>query len=386
MALSVAIPTLILNRIRGDLVCDSIRGLRFQIVKFYAAISSRCDCDYAPWASKVLVVHENQLKRFRATRFQHMSRIMLQHNALSCHLPRTLDGDVQMGTSVCAVGNHLQKPSPEWLSRDDRNGIFWSSGHEGIAVFAKLGVVAVMLAAGVWWKHDWRQSLAALANWHLKTGCQYLLKVCVSQLPYISCRVVVCVLFMMALLDWSYYACPRMLTLASACHVDSVELQWVVVLLWFEVSVRWHSLLKRWTPQRSLSGGAFLKHRRVWIIWIFLMLPLSSLAMLNMASKCIPDFLQVGEFWLQLVNLGIGVCQALMSSLVMPRIAGTFTPNKHFYFYTSIASILTGVCFPAACIVYFDYACLGRWTAWWDPCSWPKRWQFDMHDHRSEEF
>ena len=304
-----------------------------------------------------LALYENRLKRLLNTRFKQNSHILLQHNALSCHLPRALNEKIQPNTSVCAVGNQLQEPSPEWLSSYDRNGIFWSSGHEGSIILAKVGGMAVILAASVWSKHDWKEILAALTSWHRNPGCQYLLKVCASQLPYVSCRVVVSVLFVMTLVDWSFYICPGTLTLASACHIDSMDIQWAVVFLWFEVSVHWHFLLKRWTPQTSSSGGPLAQHPQVWVMWVVLMLPLSSLAMLNMTSMCVPDFLQIGELWLNLVNLGIGACQALMSSLVIPRLAGALTPSKHFYI--SVASVLTSVCFPAACVMYFDHACFG---------------------------
>ena len=208
---------------------------------------------------QLLVLHENRLKRLLNTRFKENSHILLQHNALSCHLPRTLNEDIQPNTSVCAVGNQLQQPSPEWLSSYDRNGIFWSSGHEGSIILAKVGGVAVILAASVRPKHDWKEILAALTSWHCNPGCRYLLKICASQLSYLSCRVVVCILFVMALVDWSFYACPRTLTLASACHIDSVDLQWAVMFLWFEVSIRWHLAVEEmdakdkliWWPPRT---------------------------------------------------------------------------------------------------------------------------------------
>ena len=354
---------------------------RLRKLEVLVAQGHRLEGDVFALASsvKVLVLHDNLLKRIFHTRFQNGSHIFSQHNALSCRLPSTLDGEVQPSTSVCAVGNQLQRPSPDWLLSYDSNGIFWSSGHEGSAILIKLGGVTMMLAASVRAKHDWRQNVAALTTWYHKPGCQYLLKVCASQLQHVSCRAVVCVLFIMALVDWTLYTCPRTLTLASACHVDgSAEMQWAVVLLWFEFSVRWHFLLGRWKSQASSSGGSLEQHRRMWVVWIILMFPLSSLAMLNMSSMCIPDFLQIGGFWLKLVNLVIGACQGLISNLVIPRLAGALTPVKHFY--TSAASILTAVCFPAACIVYFDHACFGQWTAWWGPCSWKKRQQFDLHD------
>ena len=68
----------------------------------------------------ILVLYENVIKRLLHTRFTNGSEILLQHNALSCHLPLQLSHAAHPNTTLCAVGNQLEQPSPEWLSSFDR--------------------------------------------------------------------------------------------------------------------------------------------------------------------------------------------------------------------------------------------------------------------------
>ena len=224
--------------------------------------------------------------------------------------------------------------------------------------------------------------LESAPDWCDPSGCQYLLKVCASQLPLVSCHILACVAFIMLLVDWRFYHCPRTLTLASACHVDSTGVQLVVGLLWIQVCMRWNFLLGTWTPSSVLTSSfhSSAQQWRIWIMWVALMLPLSSLAMLNMTSMCVPHFLQLESYWLELVKLGAGVFQGSINAMAIPWLAKRLTPSKHSY--TSIASTLTGACLPVWCIIYLDRACFGRWTAWWAPCAHQKRQQFNLRfDH-----
>ena len=317
---------------------------------------------------ETLALHGNMMKRLRHDRFTSNSSLFLQHNALSCHLPRRLADDVRPRVTLCAVGNQLQGPSQEWLSNFEQHGLFWSTGREGGMLVTKVMSAVIVFGATLSMQLGPKKILTATARLQSVSGCPSLANMCASQLPHLSLRGVLCVAILMPLMDWVYYKCPRTLTLASACRADSANTNLAVVLLWIQASGHCQ-LSPRWTHCATCRPTARCSAKSLthWAMWLAIVLPLSSLAVLNLASMCVPGFLYIDGLWLQLVNLGIGACQGLVNSILIPFLAERLTPNKHMF--TSTAAILTAVCLPFVCIIFFDHMCLGRWTEWWGACS-----------------
>ena len=194
------------------------------------------------WVTQVknLVLYDNTLKRLRHTCYANDSNLLLQHNALSCHLPLTIADHIHPKVTLCAVGNQLQKPSPPWLSSFEQNGVFWFSETESLRLVFRLTVAVLLFLAVLLSQLGWKKIGFAMAKLHVDRGrgCASLPDVCASQLSCLSCRTVLCFAILMALMDWTYFECPRLLTRGSACHRDSTRVHFAVVLLWSQV-VHW---------------------------------------------------------------------------------------------------------------------------------------------------
>ena len=335
---------------------------RAQKLETFVAQRQKLQGDIPAFGSTVqhLALYENTMKRLRHSCYTNDSYVLLQYNTLSCHLPFTLGNNASPRMTLCSIGNQLQEPSPPWVSRFERNGLFWSSGKEGQALLARVASAVVVFVVALLSQLGWRKILFAITRLQQDVGRPSLLNLCASQLPNLAYRGLLCVALLMVLMDWAYYDCPGTLTLASSCHKGSTHIHLLVVLLWGQLVTSWRLSL---TGPNSLATSAKTQVRSC-ALWPLIIWPLSLLAMLNMASMCVPGFL----------GLGIGTCQSLISMFVIPYLAEKLTPDK--YLFTNAATILTSVCFPMLCIMYFDHDCLGRWTAWWGPCSLRKRQNF----------
>ena len=316
-----------------------------------------------------LVVHGNMIQSLAHIRFKNQSSILLQHNALSCRLPDL--GDVRPTLSLCAVGNHFQHPDtdfPDWVSTFEQDGLFWSTGREGLMVcFRALSSGMVFLLA-VGLRLGWQRIARAVSRWHSRPGSQSLLRLCTVLLSCTSRRVVACIALLTALLDWDFYQCPRTLTLASACHIDSTHMHFAVVLLWGQL--HWQFMPNRWVMCVHQRRPAALVQKQAGVssvTWLVILLPLSSMAVLNVISKCVPGFLHIQGKWLNATNLLVGAAQGLISSTVIPHLAKRIAPDP--YYFTSLANLLVSVGLPTLCIVYLDHECLGHWPELWSPCS-----------------
>ena len=94
------------------------------------------------------------------------------------------------------------------------------------------------------------------------------------------------------------------------------------------------------------------------------------------------------EKWLEKRQEGLQISRRHFSKSFSPPKSWTkrvfFSPRGSAgvatlrYLFTNVATILTSVCFPILCIIYFDHDCLGKWIAWWDPCSLHRRKHFTV--------
>ena len=279
-----------------------------------------------------LLLYENMMKRLRHSCYKNDSYVLLQHNRLSCHLPLTNCNNGSPHITLCGAGNHLQGPSPPWVSDIERNGLFWSSGKEGQVLLVRVIFAILVFVVALLLRYGWKTIVFAISRLQQDLGRLSLLNYCTSQLPYLACRTVLCVALLMMLLDWTYYDCPRTLTLASTCHKDSTRMHLAVVLLWYQLPSRWRlsSLTRRTLPNTSTKTPR-RPPARLWrsgAMWVVVVWPLSSLAMLNMASQCVPGFLRVEGRWFKLLYMGIGACQSFISAIVIPYLAEKLTPNR----------------------------------------------------------
>ena len=165
--------------------------------------------------------------------------------------------------------------------------------------------------------------------------------------------------------DPGYYICPSSLERASFCLASSSWLQCAVIAAYLHLLLAARRLCcgHVGSEERCRRGSRGL----VWVIWIAVLLILSLLGCIVMATKSVPDFLSLPSSWLTILSLCVGACQALLIKFVIPQIS-TRLDKRNSGALESLASVCTTWVAPSLVTLYLDEACWGYWTRWWWPC------------------
>ena len=170
---------------------------------------------------------------------------------------------------------------------------------------------------------------------------------------------------------WDLYVCPQTLATLSAGSQSSALIRTLVFLWWCKLS--FHSLAvehltmedkkhkKKW-PAKILR-----KRMLLWSLWCVLTLVLSVLAISYQVAKSIPGSLQAGKMLSLGLKACIGATQGLVSSFLIPYLAGRMTWQKHAF--TTVSSLIMNCVIPVVVIIYLDTGCLGRWASFWKTCQ-----------------
>ena len=143
--------------------------------------------------------------------------ILLHDNLLSCCVPGC--GNTTASTSIIAIGNRLGHPKgefPAWVSKYERDPLFWDSGVEGLSLLRKISGAVLFLVLVLACKRNNARWLKAMSRWQTRPVAH--LRIASSLL--VSCLVkefLLAAVFLMCLLYWDLYACPETLAIASAC-------------------------------------------------------------------------------------------------------------------------------------------------------------------------
>ena len=324
-----------------------------------------------PGTLKVLSLHNNamkhilQLPRCKSTSG---SGFFLHHNDLSCRLGGDEEG-VNPNQSLCALGNQLQRPGkslPAWVSEfEQADSLFWAREGEGLLYWLRFSGGVALFGAAVRQTLGCSGSWQAIINWHAALGGgQGVLKTAMFLLDGLSRRVLESTLLVVLLLHWTFYSCPSTVALASACRRQSPWTKCFVVVLW----ARHYGQLPpgRW-EEVLMSANISRKSLAIWSLWILLTVPLGSLTFISMASRSVPNFLDLSGRCLKGIDAGVGAFQGILTAVILPALANRLAQDRHAY--TSVANLLHTFCFPGLWIIYFEHKCLGYWTAFWTPCK-----------------
>ena len=309
--------------------------------------------------------------------------IMIHNNQLSCAPPQC--GKQTVKISLSALGNELSRLKqgfPFWVSPMDRDRLFWTTHTEGVELLVKVIVASTFLALAVAPKRHG----CKLWKWHSQPG--HHAKLAFQCYSLFSCFVrgaLLRVLFLMLLLSWDLYKCPRAMTLASACLHDDILTHVVVLLMWGYLgfhgsAVRLltghtdkkagaHGQSKERYLQPTIEGHPWLpgqtaKQRQpplLSMMFVLLQVVLSLPSIILQVCKCVPGGLGIGGDWVgAMISTCIGAIQAVLLSFVIPLLAGKFTSHKHGY--VALANLLLNVVFPATVIICLDTSCFGQWV------------------------
>ena len=170
---------------------------------------------------------------------------------------------------------------------------------------------------------------------------------------------------------WDIYVCPQTLATLSAGSQSSALIRTLVFLWWCKLS--FHSLAvehltmedkkhkKKW-PAKILR-----KRMLLWSLWCVLTLVLSVLATSYQVAKSIPGYLQAGKMLSLGLKACIGATQGVVSSLLIPYLAGRMTWQKHAF--ATVSSLIMNCVIPVVVIIYLDTGCFGRWASFWKTCQ-----------------
>ena len=185
---------------------------------------------------RALVLHSNRLSLFLDAHWpSDGSALVLMHtNLLSCPLPAC--GGVGTAFSLAAFGNRIRQPKkslPEWVSPMERDGLFWTSEMEGIALLFKVVAAVAFLLAMVARKIHCGLLPRVMTRWHIGPSphiqfistSSWLL----TSLAQASLLRVFIILFAMS---WDAYTCPPTLPLVSLCLRDGTFNYLLVLVLW----------------------------------------------------------------------------------------------------------------------------------------------------------
>ena len=305
--------------------------------------------------------------------------ILLHKNVLSCSVPRC--GNAKVRASTVAIGNRLGHASkdefPAWVSKYERDPLFWVSGNEGMSLLQKITGAALFFVLVMAWKLDNARWLSAMSRWQIGSGGHLWALQASSHL--VSCLAkesLSAAVFVMLLLSWDIYSCPETLAMVSACIRRSALIRALVFLCWCKLTfyslavaplvIEGQDRKKQWTA--TMLRKRFL----LWLLWCALTLVLSSVAILYQVSHSIPGFLPAGKIW----SLGLKACngtiQGVVGKFIVPFLARKVASETHLL--TRVSTLIMNCLIPAVIIVYLDTGCLGRWAALWEPCRRNRHW------------
>ena len=305
--------------------------------------------------------------------------ILLHNNMMSCSVPRC--GNAKVRASIAAIGNrfgHASKSEfPVWVSKYERDPLFWVSSNEGLYLLRKIIGAVLLFVLGMAWKLRNAHWLSTMLKWQIGSGDRLWALQASSHL--ISCLVkesISAAVFLMLLLSWDMYSCPETLTLVSACLRSSSLIRALVFLCWckltfYSLTVE-HLMMEGENHEKQWTAKMLRKRFLLWLVWCLLTLVLSSVAMLYQVSHSIPGFLPAGKIWSLGLKLCIGTIQGVVGKLVVPFLARKVTWEKHLF--TRVSTLIMNCVIPAVIIIYLDTGCLGRWAALWKPCRRNSHW------------
>ena len=324
---------------------------------------------------RVMALHRNSLESVPGLKLNGSTTLLLHCNRLSCQLPAGNSTSASVRMALVAVGNHLMWPDmsqfPVWISPSERDGLFWYSRGAGLWLTLKSVAGFSILYWAFVWHVGWRQYLTITDQWHGAGGLHgFIAVMMLSCFGFMASQVLgSCILLALAL-KANYYVCPGVFSLVNGCLSKRSSVQITVVVLmrrfWEECHRPW------WISVNAVekSEGSMARQSFAWMCWIILMLLLSTLTALNVASKSLPLFLPMGRHGIKLLDAGIGLVQGLLSSFALPYIASrvTYSARVRRASLISVACILCTCLIPAFVVLYLDISCADRWAQWWRVC------------------
>ena len=301
--------------------------------------------------------------------------ILLHNNLLSCYVPTC--GNAAVKTSIIAIGNRFRYPKgmfPPWVLEHERDPLLWISGTEGMSSVQKISGAAGMFMVAVVAKLGSAKLMRAMSGW--QNGPQthlWVVKASSQVRNRLAMDSPLAAMLIVLLLSktWDLYVCPQTLATLSAGSQSSALIRTLVFLWWCKLS--FHSLavghltMEDEKHKNKLPAKLLGKRLLLWSQWCVLTLVLSVPAISYQVAKSIPGFLQAGK----MVSLGLQACvgatQGLVSSVLIPRLAGKMTGQKHAF--TTVSNLIMNCVIPVVVIIYLDTGCLGRWVSFWKTCQ-----------------
>ena len=269
------------------------------------------------------------------------------------------------------MGHASKDEFPAWVSKYERDPLFWVSGNEGMSLLQKITGAALFFGLVMACKLDNARWLSAMSRWQIGSGGHLWALQASSHL--VSCLAkesLSAAVFLTFLLSWDIYSCPETLTMVSACLRSSALIRAVVFLCWCKVtfySLAVEPLMMEGQSHKKQWTAKMLRKRfLLWLLWSVLTLVLSSVAILYQVSHSVPGFLPVGKIWSLGLKACIGTVQGVVGKFIVPCLARKMALEKHLL--TRVSTLIMNCLVPAVIIVYLDTRCFGRWAALWEPC------------------
>ena len=338
---------------------------------------------------KVFDLHRNALELLLGSRLSVKSEmyILLHRNRLSCKLPA--DNATRAAMVLVALGNHLtrleEKDYPAWVLPIERDGLFWYDSNDGCWLAAKILIGCGALVSALLRRIEYQCLPGLCLRWQSSSEMHGVCaRLAAGVFSFMASQVLRSSVLVSMVLTCTYYVCPHILALMSACLLRSLSVQILVIVLWgyFCMEVQrpfWISDVagncKAWTGQESRVALA-LALARVWALWLFWIIGvivLSVFVIMNMAAKCIPSFLNLSGNSTYFLEVSMGLLPAIMNGALVPWLAKLISQQSwneaRKPSLICVASALSTFLIPSLVGLYLDGKCMDRWTLWWRACD-----------------
>ena len=275
----------------------------------------------------VLALQENALQSLSRLRMHPSAAILLHRNRLSCRL--SADSLSHAAASLVAMGNHLiwsgHQVLPSWVLPYERDSLFWCHSDAGswlllktLAGFSGL-LLAWMLQLGC------RRCIVSIEKWHGASGVHGLTADLTQQFFFFMLsQWLGSTILLLLVIRCSYLVCPTILSLASACLLESFWVRLLVVIIWGRFYAESHQA--QWTGyiQGNIATQEIVEWRHLrrgqvlflWAVWAVIVSLVSGIVGVNVATKYTSSFLQIRQHYLaKHLDLGIGLFQGCSEHL-----------------------------------------------------------------------
>ena len=253
------------------------------------------------------------------------------------------------------------------VSPMEQDSLFWRSGTEGRSLLLRtMGSVGLLVfIVAVSFHRGWL--LQVMSLWHIGTSQHLRLALASSSLLVLMARQGFLRIFIFIfLLSWDYYKCPPALSLASLCLRDGTFNRLLVLVLWSQAYFLANRMDIFILNRRLVTRENLTRAPLLCLLSLAMGVFISAISIVYQAMKSVPGLGGVSKLWCSVLQSCVVVVQGMLGGVVLPILSKKLSANR--LSYLMMIGLLTNCVLPGAVITFLDAHCLGRWSAFWDPC------------------